>query len=254
MKKLGLRACQVCCWNTDLYTDENAALLSSETGRTGVKVTSLWAGWPGPAVWDFVDGPVTLGLVPVKYRKIRIEALKKAADFASRCGIPAIVTHLGFIPENPKDPVFGQMVAVVKDVAVYCRKRNLQFWFETGQETPVTMLRLIKETNMDNLGINLDPANLILYGKGNPVDALDVFGHHVLGIHAKDGVYPVDPMKLGHEVRVGEGKVCFPGFVKRLKEVGYRGAFIIEREISGEQQIIDIKKTIGYLGKLLKKY
>jgi len=251
---LGLKACQTCCWDMNFYTRENARKLSEEIWRSSIKVTSLWAGWPGAAVWDFVDGPSTLGLVPRRSRVMRIAALKKAADFAKWSGIPAIVTHLGFIPENPKDKLFQEIVAVVRNIAIYCKKANLEFWFETGQETPVTMLRLLLGTKMDNVGINLDPANLILYGKGNPIDALDVFGKYVKGIHAKDGLYPVDPMRLGHEVRVGEGKVCFPTFIKRLKEIGYKGAFIIEREISGEQQIRDIKKTIVYLKKLLKRY
>ena len=253
VERLGLKCCQVCCWDMKLYTREHATRLNKEIRKTGIKVTSLWAGWPGPAVWNFVQGPSTLGLVPRKYRKSRVAALKMAADFAVWCKIPAIVTHLGFIPEAPVDPVFKEMVSTVKEVAVYCKKRGLEFWFETGQETPVTMLRLIQEVNTGNLGVNLDPANLILYGKASPVDSLDVFGKYVAGIHAKDGVYPTDPMSLGHEVRVGTGKVRFPELIRKLGKIGYKGAFIIEREISGEQQIIDIKKTIGYLDRLLRR-
>jgi len=103
---------------------------------------------------------------------------------------------------------------------------------------------------MPNLGINLDPANLILYGKGNPIDALDVFGKYVRNIHAKDGLYPTDPMKLGKEAKVGTGRVRFPEFVRRLNEIGFSGEFIIEREISGEQQARDILETIKYLQEL----
>ena len=144
----GLRTCQICCWNTALYTINNADFLKVEMRKTRIKVTSLWAGWPGAAVWNFIEGPSTLGLVPRKYRKARIHALKQAADFASQCGIPAIVTHLGFIPENPGDPLFRELIDVIKDIAVYCKNRKLEFWFETGQETPVTMLRLIEEVNI----------------------------------------------------------------------------------------------------------
>ncbi len=115
----------------------------------------------------------------------------------------------------------------------------------------MTMLRLIEQVDMENLGINLDPANLILYGKANPVDALDVFGKHVKSIHAKDGLYPTDPMKLGAEVKVGEGRVRFPEFVSRLCDMGYEGAYIIEREISGEKQQQDIRDTVEYLKGLL---
>jgi len=250
-QEFGLEVCQLCSWNPDLFTAERAEAVRREAAATGIEITSFWAGWPQPAVWDFVDGPLTLGLVPAAYRATRVATLKKAGDFAQRAGLPAVVTHLGFIPENARDPVFAEVVEAVREVALYLKERGLEFWFETGQETPVTMLRLIQCVGTGNLGINLDPANLILYGKGNPIDALDVFGSYVRSVHAKDGLYPVDPMRLGREVKVGEGRVRFPEFVRRLAEIGYCGAFIIEREISGEQQRRDIRETIGYLKQLI---
>ncbi|MFC1451882.1 sugar phosphate isomerase/epimerase family protein [Verrucomicrobiota bacterium] len=247
----GLDLCQLSCWNPDLYSTERAKAVRRESEESGVRITSLWAGWPGPAVWDFVEGPLTLGLVPPEYRDIRIEALVKGADFAHSAGIPAIATHLGFIPENPGDPVFGEMVDAVRGIAERLKGMGMEFWFETGQETPVAMLRLIEEVGTGNLGVNLDPANLILYGKASPVDSLDVFGRHVRGVHAKDGLYPTDPMKLGAEVKVGEGRVRFPELVRRLRDEGFDGAYIIEREISGEQQNRDIAETVAYLRSLL---
>ena len=117
----------------------------------------------------------------------------------------------------------------------------------------MTMLRLIERVETGNLGINLDPANLILYGKGNPIDALDVFQRYVRGIHAKDGLYPTDPMKLGTEVKVGTGRVRFPEFVRRLEGKGFDGAYIIEREISGAEQRADIAETATYLEDLLER-
>ena len=92
---------------------------------------------------------------------------------------------------------------------------------------------------------------LILYGKGNPVDALDVFGSLVRGVHAKDGFYPTNGHELGEEVKVGTGKVNFPVFLRQLKAVGYDGSLTIEREISGEQQIKDILETKQYLTDLI---
>ena len=253
VSEFGLKACQVCCWDATLFTKSKADALRREARETGVKITSLWAGWPGPGVWDFVEGPTTLGLVPGKYRKQRMEALKKAGPFAERAGLAAVVTHLGFIPENAADPVFKEVVECVRDLALFYKRHGLEFWFETGQETPVTLLRLIETVGTGNLGVNLDPANLILYGKASPVDSLDVFGKYVWGVHAKDGFYPTDPMKLGVEVKVGTGRVRFPELVKRLTEIGYKGDYIIEREISGEQQKRDIAETVKYLERLLRK-
>ncbi len=249
--EFGLKVCQLVSWNPDQDTEEAAKRVREESEKLGVRMSALWGGWPGPAKWNLIDGPTTLGIVPAEYREMRVAALKRAGEFASQVGLPAVITHLGFIPENPSDPVFGEMVETVRDIALSYKEKDIEFWFETGQETPVTMLRLIEQVGTGNLGVNLDPANLILYGKGNPIDALDVFGGHVRNVHAKDGMYPTDPMKLGREVKVGEGRVRFPEFVKRLGEVGFTGEFIIEREISGEQQKRDIADTVEYLKKLV---
>jgi len=202
------------------------------------------------AEWNFVGGPATLGLVPPKHRKARIAALKQWADFAAAIGTRAVITHCGFIPENMNDPLYAGTVAAIAEVATYCKRKGLEFWFETGQETPVVLLRVIEQVNTGNLGINLDPANLILYGKGNPIDSLDVFGKYLRNVHVKDGFYPTTGTELGREAKVGQGKVDFPRFMRQLKKLKYRNELIIEREISGPQQTRDIRATVTYLKKL----
>lgn len=249
----GLKTCQLVSWDQSLWTSDNAAAVRAARDRLGVGISAFWAGVPGPAVWNFVQGPETLGIVPPAYRAERVAALKKGGDFAHAINVPAVITHLGFIPENASDPLFLEVVATVREIAEYLKALDLEFWFETGQETPVTMLRLIEQVGTGNLGINLDPANLILYGKGNPIDALDVFGKYVRNIHAKDGFYPTDPMKLGREVKVGEGRVRFPEFLQRLHHIGFTGELIIEREISGEEQKKDIAETVSWLRRQMAK-
>jgi L-ribulose-5-phosphate 3-epimerase len=247
----GVRTCQLVSWQPDAWTEARALAVRQEAAASGATITGFWAGWTGPAVWDFERGPTTLGIVPPAYREQRVAELKAAGPFARALGVPAVITHLGFIPENPSDPLFGPVVAAVKDIAASLARNGLEFWFETGQETPVALLRLIHATGASNLGINLDPANLILYGKASPVDALDVFGSHVRNVHAKDGLYPTDPYQLGREVRVGEGAVRWPELVRKLDAVGYRGPFVIEREVSGDEQKKDIVLTVSYLERLL---
>ena len=117
---------------------------------------------------------------------------------------------------------------------------------------PITLLRLLKMTGAQNLGVNFDPANLIAYGKGNPIDAVDTLGPYIRNVHVKDALYPDDPMNFGHEVKVGTGHVRFPEFVRKLAQAGFRGEFIIERETSGEEQQRDILATIQYLNTLLE--
>ncbi len=233
------------------FSDDMLGRVKAAIKKYNIEVTALNTHGPGPAMWDFYQGPETIGLVPPKYRAARVEHMKLAAEFAKKAGIPALHTHFGFIPENPNNPLYKDVVPALREVMQHAKENGINVLYETGQETPITMLRCIDDVGLDNQFINIDVANLILYGKANPVDALDVIGHLVRGMHAKDGLYPTDPRKLGKEVPIGEGKVGFPRLFQRLKELNYRGPVTIEREISGPQQMTDIKKEKAYLEKLI---
>lgn len=248
---LGFTTCQLNCWTPELFTDENAERVNAAAEKYGVEVSALWCGWRGPKVWNFYEGPLTLGLIPAEYRAMRTDDLKKGADFAVKINVVDVATHAGFLPEVPTTSEYHAVVSCLKDIALYYKSLGRYFLFETGQETPVTLRRVIEDIGTDNLGINLDPANLILYGKANPNDALDVFGKYVRGVHAKDGMYPTDGKNLGAETPLGEGKVNFPLLISNLKKCGYDGAITIEREISGEQQIKDIIKAKELLEALI---
>ena len=247
LRAFGFASCQLCSWEPDKWTDENADGIRALAEKHGIEISSFWCGWEGPKVWDFYEGQRTLGLVPPQYREMRVKNLCDGADFAHRIGLTDVATHMGFIPECPFDPNFEPLCDAIRTVAQHLKTNGQYLLFETGQETPVTMLRCFEQVGMDNLGVNLDTANLILYGKANPVDALDVFGKYVRNLHAKDGFYPVNGHDLGEEVRLGDGKVDFPALFRRLKELGYDSYVTIEREISGEQQDEDIRHAKVYL-------
>lgn len=248
IRELGFPTCQV---RMERYSAELAGRLRAALGQHEVEATAVMELGPGPKIWDFVQGPLTVGLVPPSTRRARIEALKNASDFAKQAGIPAIHTHCGFIPEDPNLDLYKETVAAIREVVSHCKGNGVTFLYETGQETPITLLRTIMDVGLDNQGINLDTANLILYGKANPLDALDVIGTYVRGLHAKDGLYPTDPRRLGEEVPIGEGKVDFPRIILRLKDLGYRGPITIEREISGPKHTEDILRAKAYLEKLI---
>lgn len=246
--QFGLKTCQLVSWEPDVWDASLADRLREQSAESGVGISGFWAGFTGPMEWNFTAGPTTLGVVPVEHRDRRLADLKKGADFAKRIAARAVVTHCGFIPENMTDPSYEGVVEAIREIAEYCRSLDLEFWFETGQETPVVLLRTIERVAAGNLGINLDPANLIMYGKGNPIDALDVFGQFVRNIHVKDGMCPTDGEHLGREVQVGQGKVRFPEFIRRLKEIGFDGELIIEREIHDDPaKNRDIIETIDNL-------
>jgi sugar phosphate isomerase/epimerase len=182
-----------------------------------------------------------------------MDALKQTSDFAALLNIPCVQTHCGFIPEDPANPLYDETVQAIREVAQHCATSHQLFLMETGQETPTTMARALKDVDQPNLAVGLDTANLILYGKANPVDAVDIIGPHVGSIHAKDGRWPTDPMLLGDEVLIGTGIVDFEKVFTKLHRLGYTGTVTIERETSGPQQIVDVRDEKLYLEKILKK-
>jgi len=248
VRALGFPTCQV---YVEEFAHELAASLRHALDESQIEATSFVVGGPGKEVWDFYGGPLTIGLVPRETRAARVAHLKKASDFAKKCGIAAVQTHCGFIPENPNDALCQETIAAMREVAAYCKNNGQNFRYETGQETPITLVRAIRDVGLDNQGVNFDLANLILYGKANPLDAIEILAPYIQGIHAKDGLWPTNPKDLGEEVAIGKGKVDFPRIIARLKELNYRGAVTIEREISGAQQMDDVKAAKNYLEKLI---
>ena len=256
LRSMGMESCQLVCWDKEIMNQETADKVNAAAENHKVDITAFWCGWEGPRVWDFYDGQLTLGLVPEAFRFERVKMLQKGITFASMIHVKDVATHVGYMPENPYDPNYAGVLACLKELVKQCKENGQNFLFETGQETPVTLKRAIqdieKELGKGNVGINLDPANLVMYGKANPVDALEVFGEYVMGIHGKDGRYPTDGHMLGEEVPLGQGKVNYPAFVAKLKEIGYAGDITIEREISGEEQKKDIVMAKAVLDELLK--
>lgn len=254
VKQLGLPTCFL---SLDEYIGKFTKSLAQELHglleKYGVTATSAEVVGPGPLKWDFIDGPSTIGVVPRATRAARIDALKQTSDFAKLLGIPRVQTHCGFIPENPKETLYEETVLAIRELAEHCAGNGQSFLMETGQETPTTMLRAIKDVDRPNLGVGLDTANLILYGKANPVDAVDIIGSHVKSIHAKDGRWPTNPDKLGEEVLIGKGLVDFRQVFTKLHKLGYTGAVTIERETSGPQQIEDVRQEKIYLERILQE-
>ncbi|MBR3873610.1 MAG: sugar phosphate isomerase/epimerase [Clostridia bacterium] len=253
LRAFGFDNCQLCAWKPEVWTDENAVALRALMDEYGVTASCFWCGWEGPKEWNFYGGQKTLGLVPEEYREMRVKNLCDGSDFAKKLGISEVATHMGYIPENPYDPNFKPLCDAIRVVAEHMKQNGQWLLFETGQETPVTLLRCFEEVGTGNLAVNLDTANLILYGKANPVDALDVIGPYVRNLHAKDGVYPTNGKELGKETRLGDGKVDFRALFEKLHQLGYDSWVTIEREISGEQQDADIRYATDYLQNIINE-
>lgn len=247
VRDLGFTVCQL---NVKTFTPELAEKLKATLASYKLKATSLICSGPGPDIYTFTEGPATIGLVPRENRAARVERLKNGIEFCKAAGIPAIQTHFGFIPENPKDPFYKEFIETMKPLAEYAKNSGIDIYCETGQETPVTLLRAIKDIATGNVFVNYDTANLILYGKANPVDGLKVLGQLVRSMHAKDGRYPTDPYKLGKETPIPTGDVDFPAVISSLKKLNYKGPVIIEYEL-GDKTSDYLLKTKAYLEKLI---
>ena len=154
LRELGIGVCQFNTWNNSAELTEKLALdVKAEAEKQGIEISAVWRGWSGPAAWNFTEGPITLGLVPEAYRADRIYDLKVGSDFAKALGVKRIITHMGFLPENFTDSLFPDVVSAIKEVAEYCLANGQELLFETGQETPITLLRTIEAVGTGNLGI-----------------------------------------------------------------------------------------------------
>jgi L-ribulose-5-phosphate 3-epimerase len=248
VRDLGFPTCQL---NLKSYSPELAARLTSTLEKYKIKPTSLICMGPGVYKYNFPDGPSTIGLVPRENRAARVERFKQGIDFCKAAGIPAVHAHFGFIPEDPKDILYIEFVDTMKPLGEYAREKGIDIYFETGQETPVALLRAILDIGTGNLFVNYDTANLVMYGKSNPLDGLKVIGKYVRAVHAKDGKYPTNPYELGKEVPIPEGEVDFPSVISYLKKLNYTGNITIENELSSRNSEY-LLKTKEYLEKIIQ--
>ena len=249
VRDLGFSACQL---SIGTYSPGLAKRLVKTLDNYKIQPTTLICMGPGAYKWNLVEGPSTIGLVPREMRAERVKRLHEGIDFCKAAGIPSVHAHFGFIPEDPKDTLYLEFVDVMKPIGEYALKQGIDILFETGQETPVTLLRAITDIGTGNLFVDYDPANLVMYGKANPYDGLKVIGKYVRGFHAKDGTYPVNPNELGKEVPIPEGEVDFPGIFATLKKLNYPGTITIECELAGQKSDY-ILKTKDYLNGIIAK-
>ena len=248
-----MNSCQL-VYKPKIYTKEDAQIIRQAADRVGVEISAQFCGYyDNHTIWDTYYGYLTAGLNVEAYRSERLKYLCDGAKFVNWLGISDMVIHAGFIPNNPFSHEYATMLSAIDFLSTECKRLGVNILFETGGEAPITLLRLIQDIGRDNLFINFDPANILMYGYGNPVDAIQVFGSYIRNVHGKDGVLPVNPKKLGAETVVGEGMVDFHEVFKRLKNIGYDRFITIEREISGPQQLKDILNAKKYFEKVLSE-
>src|SRR5258708_23935800 len=208
----------------EMPLDESvAANWKSEIDAANFTVVTGVAAYNGESYADIPTVQRTVGFIPRATREEREERTREISDFAAALGVGGIACHIGFVPEDTTHPDYMAVCEMVRPVSTPAAPHGQTFAPETGQEPAHVLQRFLKDVERTNVGINFDPANMILYGTGDPIEALKILGPQVLSVHAKDGDWPPDgqPGALGTERPLGQGSVDIPRFVKTLKEVGF---------------------------------
>jgi len=216
-------------------------------------LVTVFAAYEGESYADIPTVQRTVGFIPRMTRIARFERTCAVSDFAAALGVRSIACHIGFVPEDRSHPDYVEVRELVRRICDYAGRHGQTFALETGQEPAPVLLDFLRDVERPNVAINFDPANMILYGTGDPIDALAVLGPHVISVHAKDGTWPPkdNPDALGSEVRLGTGDVGMERFVARLREVGFTGPLNVERETDSQaERLRDMAEGIALLRRL----
>ena len=249
----GMSTCQMSVPPGEWWFRERTELIRKKAKEKEIKITSLICGFEDEDYQDIPTIKRTVGLVNPATRGKRVLRVLSYSDFALELEVEIIQAHIGFIPENTSDFNYKELVLALQKIADYCKENNQSFTLETGQEKALILSKFIEDVNRSNLGVNFDPANMLLYDADDPIEALDILGKYVIGVHCKDGKRPERKGELGKEYPLGEGDVGIEKFINKLRKIGYTGHLTIEREISGQKQIRDILKAKELLQKLVNK-
>jgi sugar phosphate isomerase/epimerase len=252
-----IKSLGVACGQIGMAGDADLSRAAAEAWRDalraeGFTLVTVFAAYTGESYADIPTVQQTVGFIPPAMRAEREARTLQLSDFAAVLGVPSIACHIGFVPHDRAHPDYVAVREMVRRVCDKAASNGQTFALETGQEPAATLKQFLGDTGRANLKINFDPANMILYGTGDPIEALEVVKEHVVSVHCKDGDWPPQgvPGALGTEQPLGKGSVGIPRFVAKLKEIGYTGALTIEREVHGEQQRLDILSAIELLRSL----
>lgn len=254
VKGLGVHTVQVHVPSPELRTPEKIDETRKAFADAGIEITLVFCGFPGESYESIEIVKNTVGLCPSATRAERVEQVLRTADYAAELGAPGIGIHIGFVDEDHASQAFGEVVEAVAAICDRCADNGIGMHLETGQETADTLLAFIHAVDRPSLAVNFDPANMILYGSGEPLEAVRKVGRYIKSTHCKDATWSDKPgEEWGLETPLGQGDVGIENFLRTLIEVGFDGPLTIEREISGDQQIRDIKMAVDLLTSLKAK-
>lgn len=255
LDKLAIPTIHLHAPSAEKRTPAEAARMADELRRLNVEVTCVFAGFDGESYADIPTVERTVGIVPLATRKERVAELKEIADFTAQMGVKSVGLHLGFVPHEVESSQYHELLNVTREICDYCAAKELAVHLETGQEPAELLEEFLTDVDRPNLYVNFDPANMILYGCGEPIPALKRLGRFVRSVHCKDAKWSDQPGKTwGQEMPLGEGDVNFADFLATLAEIRYAGPLTIEREIpqEPERQEQEIRHAVDLLNRLMQ--
>ena len=250
VQSLGVKCAQLGIDGAADLTAASAARWKKALSDAGLTIVTCFMNFEGESYATIPICAGTVGYVPVGPRAEREARTLAASDFTQQLGVPGLAAHVGCLPHDRTDSEYIAVRDLVRRICDRCAANEQYFALETGQEPASNLLDFMRDVDRENLKINFDPANMILYGSGEPLEALEAVKEHVITVHAKDGSLPTQEGEWGAETPLGQGDVGMDRFVAKLKEIGYTGPLIIEREILGDAQRKDILGAIALLESL----
>jgi sugar phosphate isomerase/epimerase len=251
--ELGISTVQLHAPHASSRTPKHAEQFLAEIKKYHITLTAVFGGFDGESYADIPTVERTVGLVPKATRAARLAEMKEIATFAKQLHCHVVALHLGFVPHDRNSADYREVVAVTQELCDYVAHLGQKLHLETGQETADALVQFIDDVQRPNLFVNFDPANLILYGTGEPIEALEKLGKRVHSVHCKDANWAKNPGKeWGQEVPLGEGEVDIKKYLLTLKKIGYCGPLTIEREIpqESERQKKEIAGAVTLLNQL----
>jgi len=239
-------------------SSESAQRFLGQCVDAGITLTAVFGGFEGESYADIPTCIRTVGLVPENTRAERLAEMKEISDFAALLGCDVVALHIGFVPEDRQGDSYRNLLDGTRELLDHIAAHGQRLHLETGQESAEHLLEFIGDVDRDNLFVNFDPANMILYGTGNPIEALKKVGHLVRSVHCKDAQWAAPESRgkeWGTEVPLGRGDVGIEDYLRTLDDAGYSGPLTIEREIphDPEQQKNDIRQAAKLLAELREK-
>ncbi len=250
-REIGVRNIQLHAPAKSNRTEQNAEKTLDQLREFGMELTAVFGGFAGESYADIPTVARTVGLVPPESRAERLTEMQEISDYAQRLQCSVVALHLGFVPHDTEASLYAEVCEATRTLCDHCSTRGQALHLETGQESAEGLLQFMSDVDRDNLFINFDPANMILYGTGEPIEALRKVSEFVRSVHCKDATWSEQPGEIwGEEVPLGEGQVGMEAYLRTLEEIGYAGPLTIEREIP--QEADRQKSDIGGAVKLLE--